>query len=95
LSLESGRAQLPTTLRPGEEMAAVLIYRVTDCAAVPAGEWPVPATVKRPWGTATGYVLPPTQTLPNAPQGMRQYNGSDQYAMQWQRAAADESCYPR
>ena len=79
--LDSVRAQLPTTLRPGESMEAVLIYRVTDCAAVPAGEWPVPVTVKRPWGTATGYVLPPPETSPKAPQ--------------WQRALADVSCAPR
>jgi hypothetical protein len=76
-------------------MEAVLIYRVTDCAAVPAGVWPVPVTVKRFWGTATGYVLPPTSTSPNAPQGMREYRGRDPYAVEWQRAVADVSCNPR
>jgi len=93
--LRSVRAQLPTTLRPGENMDATLLYQVTDCAAVPADEWPVPVTVRRTWGTATGYVQPPTQTSPSAPTGTREYQGRDPFAVEWQRAVADMVCYPR
>jgi hypothetical protein len=93
--LRSVRAQLPTTLRPGEDMDAVLSYQVTDCAAVPAGVWPVPVTVRRTWGTATGHVQPPTQVSQNAPTGQREYQGRDPFAVEWQRAVADMVCYPR
>jgi hypothetical protein len=90
--LRSLRAQLPTTLRPGEAMEAVLVYQVTDCAAVPVDVWPVPVTVRRTWGTATGYVQPPSQ-VPQV--GQRAYPGRDPFAVQWQRDVADMVCYPR
>ena len=93
--LRAIRAELPTTLRPGEDLDAVLLYQVTDCAAVPADEWPVPVTVRRTWGTATGYVQPPTQPSMSAPTGTREYQGRDPYAVEWQRAVADMVCYPR
>jgi hypothetical protein len=89
--LRSVRAQLPTTLRPGEDMDAVLIYQVTDCAAVPADEWPVPVTVRRTWGTATGHVQPPSQPIQV---GQRAYPGRDPFTVQWQRGVADMVCYP-
>jgi len=88
--LRSVRAPLPTTLRPGEDMDAVLVYQVTDCAAVPADEWPVPVTIRRTWGTATAHVQPPTQV---AHVGQRVYSGNP-FAVEWQRAAADAVCYP-
>jgi hypothetical protein len=43
----------PVTLRPGEEVTAVLVYRITDCDATLVGDWPVTAQVDRPWGTVT------------------------------------------
>jgi hypothetical protein len=91
--LRAVRAQLPTTLRPGEDMRAVLVYQVTDCAAVPADEWPVPVTVRRTWGTATGHVRPPTQPPPLTPTGQHLYHGGDPFAVEWQRAVADMVCY--
>jgi hypothetical protein len=94
LALRSVRAQLPTTLRPDESMDATLVYDVTDCAAVPADAWPVPVTVSRVWGTATGYVHPPTVTSPTAPTGMREYQGRDPYALEWQRGLAEYACNP-
>jgi len=72
-------------------MEAVLVYQVTDCAAVPADEWPVPVTVRRTWGTATGHVQPPSQ-VPHV--GQRVYPGRDPFAVQWQRDVADMVCYP-
>ena len=90
-ALRSVRAQLPTTLRPGEDMVASLVYQVTDCAAVPADEWPVPVTVRRTWGTATGHVQPPSQPIQV---GQRAYPGRDPFTVQWQRGVADMVCYP-
>jgi hypothetical protein len=92
--LRAVRAQLPTTLRPGDILEATLIYDITDCAAVPSDAWPVPVTVSRIWGTATGFVLPPTVTAPTAPTGMRQYQGRDPYALEWQRGLAEYACNP-
>jgi hypothetical protein len=87
-------ATLPTTLKPGERMDAVLLYRINDCAAVPAGPWPMPVQVRRTWGTVTAYVDIPTGTSPGAPDGMRQFTGRDPYAVQWQRLVADLACDP-
>lgn len=89
------RGAFPTTLRSGRTMRAELVYRVTDCAAVTADPWPVPVRAKRPWGTYTRYVQLPTQTSRSAPQGWRTYTGRDPYAVEWQRALADESCANR
>jgi hypothetical protein len=72
-------------------MEAVLVYQVTDCAAVPADEWPVPVTVRRTWGTATGHVQPPSQPIQV---GQRAYPGRDPFTVQWQRGVADMVCYP-
>jgi len=35
-----------------------LVYRITDCAAVPPGSWPLTATVERFWGALTTDVEP-------------------------------------
>src|SRR5690606_18478956 len=43
----------PVTLRPGEGVDAVLVYRITDCASPLVGDWPLTALVDRPWGTMT------------------------------------------
>lgn len=78
--------QPPFDLHPGETATLVVVYRVTDCAAVPAGPFPVPVRVDRPWGTQTIRVsLPPT------------YEGPDGYAVdppmtEWQKAMADQAC---
>jgi len=87
-------ATLPTTLAPGEAMDAVLLYRVNDCAAVPADAWPVPVQVKRTWGTVTVYLEIPPDISPLAPAGIRQYTGRDPYAVEWQRIVTDLACDP-
>jgi hypothetical protein len=46
----------PITLTPGGSAGFYLEFTITDCGAVPAGEWPVPIRVERPWGTSTVYV---------------------------------------
>jgi hypothetical protein len=37
----------PVTLRPGQSRTATLVYRITECADVPRGLWPVVAHVQR------------------------------------------------
>jgi hypothetical protein len=95
LELQTARAELPAMLAPGQGMDVMLVYRVTDCAAVPADAWPVPFTVRRTWGTVTAYVQPPTGISPDAPSGVREYQGRDPYAVEWQRLMADLACRPR
>jgi hypothetical protein len=60
LTLEPPVDGYPLTLpsRTGVELR--LRYKVTDCAAVPAGDWPIPVRISRPWGAATVYVSGPT-----------------------------------
>jgi hypothetical protein len=82
----------PITLEPGQRLNVVLVFEVTDCAAVTAEPWPVPVRVKRFWGTQTRYVPVPTSTSLDAPEGFRSYTGRDPYAVEWQRGLADESC---
>jgi hypothetical protein len=43
----------PVTLQADNGIAVWLVYRITSCAAMPAGSWPVTAVVQRPWGTMT------------------------------------------
>ncbi|MEY9931123.1 hypothetical protein ABH926_005770 [Catenulispora sp. GP43] len=50
---EMGGRQPPFDLRPGQTAIMVVAYRVTDCAAVPAGPLLIPVRVERPWGTET------------------------------------------
>ena len=45
--------------------------------------------------TVTAYVQPPTGTSPDTPDGMREYQGRDPYALQWQRLVADFVCRRR
>ncbi len=52
---------IPMTLGPGQTAAVRLVYKVIDCDGVPAEEWPIPLSVKRPWGTQTVYVDPSPQ----------------------------------
>jgi hypothetical protein len=48
----------PVTLRPGDRVDAVLVYRITDCDEW-AGVWPLTARVDRPWGPMTVEVAVP------------------------------------
>jgi hypothetical protein len=92
MRLDAVRGAVPTTLHPGESLTVTLVYRVTDCAAVPADPWPVPVQVKWPWGRYTAYLALPTHTSPDAPDDMRSFTGRDPYAVEWQRALADLAC---
>jgi hypothetical protein len=94
LDLVEVRGAFPTRLEPGSEMEFVLVYDVTDCAAYPRGEWPVPVRVSRPWGTYTIDVAAPDMTRFDAPTGMRSYSGRDPYAGPWQEVLADYACTP-
>ena len=79
LELVQVASPFPVTLGPGDGAILRLFYRVTDCAAVPTGPWPVPVRVERPWGTRTTYVNLPAEYV-------------QARKVEWQRARADEAC---
>jgi hypothetical protein len=78
--------------RPGGRPLKVrVVYRITDCSAIPSGHWPVPVRVKRAWGVQTVYIALPEITL-NAP-SFYAYTGShDPYAVEWQRGISAKLC---
>ncbi len=43
----------PAVLPPHAELELRMVYRITDCALVSTGVWPVPVRVARPWGEMT------------------------------------------
>jgi hypothetical protein len=100
------RAEMPPVERtvpggrlgPGETMWVGVAYEVTDCAAVPAGHWPVPVRIARPWGTYTAWVELPS--LDRASFGLPPAAGAAPHARQlaqtrWQRLLADAVCHYR
>lgn len=44
---------LPMTVGPGQTFTLKLVYRITDCEAVPTGSWELPVRVQRFWGEQT------------------------------------------
>ena len=86
-----GVAQVPTDLAPSTGVDVILRYQVTDCAAFQRGEWPVPVTVDRPWGSLTTYDEAPTMQAANAP-ATYSYQGDDPYAVPWQVYLARRAC---
>ncbi|ACU70916.1 hypothetical protein Caci_1996 [Catenulispora acidiphila DSM 44928] len=82
----------PFDLHPGQTAIMQVAYRITDCAAVPAGPFPIAVRVDRPWGTETISVsVPPQPVVDPAAPGFT-VNGP---VIEWQRAAADQSCHPK
>jgi hypothetical protein len=83
---------VPATVAPHRMTTVYLFYRVTDCAAVQRGAWPVPVRIQRPWGTLTLAVQPALITV-DVPQGLSSFvDGRDPYGQQWQSALARFSC---
>ena len=93
LTLTEVRDAFPVTLGAGDEVEFVVVYRVTDCSAVPTQRWPVPVRVRGWYGERTVYVGLPTRPGPGAPE-QYQFTGQDPYAVEWQRALADMACHP-
>lgn len=93
LQLTSVESRFPVTLRHGEETSITVNYLVTDCGAVSEDAWPVPLTVRRPWGSQTVHLMLPVQD-------QIQWRGSDLPSLdvsrhgpvQWQRSQADMAC---
>jgi hypothetical protein len=84
-------AGLPVTLAAHQSTIVYLSYRVTDCAAVPDGAWPVPVRTTRPWGTQTVYLQPSLVWVrPSA--GLRSTEDGQGPGRQWQRGLADFGC---
>jgi hypothetical protein len=80
---------LPQVLRPGQSLTFVVVYRITDCSAIPTQPWPVPVRVQRPWGVQTVYIPVPPQ--PAAP-GSIYVNGPYVPMVEWQRTISDDLC---
>lgn len=79
-------AQPPFDLGPGKTAAVVVVYEITDCAAVPTGPFPVAVRVHGLWGTQTLHVALP-----------QEYTGPDGFVInppmtEWQKAMADQAC---
>ena len=92
LVLESVDGALPLTLGHNEGVGVMLHYRVTDCAAVPTGSWPVPVRVERPWGTYTVYIDMPTQPAGDIIDNPAIIPDGDRQAVPWQRNLAAQAC---
>ncbi|NUR60494.1 MAG: hypothetical protein HOV87_17805 [Catenulispora sp.] len=76
----------PFDLRPGQTKKVAVAYRVTDCAAVTTGPFPIQVRVERFWGTQTiGISLPQVYDGPNA-------MAVDPPMTEWQKGMADRSC---
>lgn len=82
-------------LPPGASVGVVLRYRVTDCAGsgarVQPGDWPVPVTVRRPWGATTVHLAVPELLRTSMA-------GADDQAVApvaaWQQQMARMACTP-
>jgi hypothetical protein len=86
-----GASEVPTGVPSSTGLEVTLRYRVTDCAAVQRGDWPVPVVVDRPWGSLTTYDEAPTMPAANAP-ATYSYRGDDPYAVPWQVYLARRAC---
>ena len=92
LTLLPSADTFPRTLAPHTGELLILRYAVTDCAAVPAGDWPVPVRVSRPWGTVTVHVagptLPPSYPATGSVPGPLPGGAAEP----WQRVLARQAC---
>jgi hypothetical protein len=79
----------PVLIPPGGEVQLTVRYQVTDCAAVPTDEWPVPVQVQMWWGEQTAYLHVPSQYVPQ-PEGIAAPVGGIE--VQWQAYLAGVSC---
>jgi hypothetical protein len=82
--------QFPSTLAPGQSASFAVNYRITDCEAVSADEWPVPVRVRRWWGEQTDYVDLPPQAM-DVPDTVY-YLGDGGHEAQWQYNLASIAC---
>jgi hypothetical protein len=53
VGVEVEGADLPLALGPHGGVGLTFVARITDCSALPAGDWPLDAVVSRPWGPMT------------------------------------------
>ena len=95
LRLTSVDATFPVELPPSTGRVFSLSYDVTDCAAVPQGEWGIPVRIQRAWGVWSAWVRPqPFVPMGVDVPGVRRFSGSDPYAKEWQAALAFTACAP-
>lgn len=74
-------ARPPFDLHAGQTVTMAVIYKITDCAAVSDGPFPVPVRVDSLWGTQTVSIA-----LPSV------YSGPAYTPVEWQRAMANDAC---
>ncbi|NUP46599.1 MAG: hypothetical protein HOW97_04705 [Catenulispora sp.] len=78
---EIAGAQPPFDLHPDQTVTMVVIYKITDCAAVSSSPFAVPVRVDSLWGTQTvSIALPPV------------YRGRSFTSIEWQRDMANDVC---
>ena len=93
LRLVSVDGNFPTVLGSSTGQIFSLTYDVTNCGAVPQGEWAIPVRTQRPWGVWSSWVRPePFVPMGTAVPVMRSYSGRDPYAKEWQAALATTAC---
>lgn len=90
VDFREGSGIFPYVLQPGAIVAFAVVYRITDCSAIPQDPWPVPVRVQRPWGVQTVYIGLPEESF-RAPQ-LLSYSGRNPYAVEWQRWIAADLC---
>ncbi|WP_144119289.1 hypothetical protein [Catellatospora sichuanensis] len=77
---------VPVLLLPGESVRVTLVWRVTDCARVPTGSWPVPVRAVTWRGESTVYLDQPRhQRRDDLPEPQ----GPD---VEWQEGLAAKNC---
>jgi hypothetical protein len=55
MTLVPPKKQDARILQPGRSLVFSLKYKITDCAAVPKGDWPIPVRVEASGGQTTVY----------------------------------------
>lgn len=81
--------EAPAELAGWTSQELTLHYRVTDCAAVPKGAWPIPVRVENPWqiwGTSTVWVARSLEMPNNAP------DAKDFSDVAWQQEMSRTAC---
>ena len=76
----------PFYLKPGETATLSITYKITDCAAVPTGRFPITVRLRRFWGTQT-VDLTMDRAFRSTGPGQASAIGPE-----WQRDLADRAC---
>ena len=89
MRLTSVAPTFPVVIPAGSSLELTVRYQVTDCAAVPTDEWPVPVQVRMWWGEQTAYLDVPGQYVPPTGETMGSLVMAE---VPWQAYLAGVSC---